>query len=201
MGSGELRSKTPMLSSPRKPPSNRLLPVRSLRLTHHVKLMQQLLEDALEPVEVALAATALLQPIREDRRPRVDRRVHVAEVPLVGGDLAARVEVLVAQHQLELVLAEVLVDHRQREHVEREVPGREPRVLPLVGHRDDVGVVACGATARCATRPRLCDENGADAALLEPAVDVVVVVLLRPQHPGQRLADDVRRRPHRARSG
>ena len=36
--SGFERSKTPMLSSPRKPPENRLRPAASLRLTHQVKL-------------------------------------------------------------------------------------------------------------------------------------------------------------------
>ncbi len=38
VGSGALRSKTPMLSSPRKPPSKTLLPERSFRFTHQVKL-------------------------------------------------------------------------------------------------------------------------------------------------------------------
>jgi len=37
-GSGLLRSKTPMLSSPRKPPSKTLRPSVSFRLTHQVKL-------------------------------------------------------------------------------------------------------------------------------------------------------------------
>ena len=42
VGSGALRSKTPMLSSPRKPPSKTLLPERSLRFTHQVKLSTSL---------------------------------------------------------------------------------------------------------------------------------------------------------------
>ena len=37
-GSVMLRSKTPMLSSPRKPPSKMLFSSASLRLTHQVKL-------------------------------------------------------------------------------------------------------------------------------------------------------------------
>ena len=68
----------------------------------------------------------------------MNRRVHVAEVPLVGWNLAARMEIVLAQHQLQLVLGEVGVDDRQRQRVEGEVPGRVPWVLPLVGHRDDV---------------------------------------------------------------
>ena len=42
VGSAELRSKTPMLSRPRKPPSNTFLPSRSLRFTHQVKLTSSL---------------------------------------------------------------------------------------------------------------------------------------------------------------
>ena len=47
MGSGALRSKTPMLSSPRKPPSNRFLPKRSLRFTHQLKFSISFANDRL----------------------------------------------------------------------------------------------------------------------------------------------------------
>ncbi len=43
-GQGALRSNTPMLSSPRKPPSNTFLPNRSLRFTHQVKFSRSLLK-------------------------------------------------------------------------------------------------------------------------------------------------------------
>ena len=73
--------------------------------------------------------------------------------------------------------------------VERQVPGRVPGVLPLVGHRDDVAVqhveplgVPDAAAAAAEQRMRL--------VLLQPAVEVEVVVLLRPEHPGERLAVD-----------
>ena len=39
-GSPWERSKTPMLSSPRKPPEKRLFPSSSLRFTHQVKLIR-----------------------------------------------------------------------------------------------------------------------------------------------------------------
>jgi hypothetical protein len=94
---------------------------------------------------------------------------------------------MVPQHQIQLLLAEVLVDERQGETVKGEVPRRVPRVLPLVGHGDHVGVVhvvpavvAGGGTSSCL--------EGLGSVLLEPPVDVVVVELLGPQHPGQRLA-------------
>src|SRR5258708_38892856 len=41
-GSFSLRSTTVMLSKPRKPPSNTLLPSRSTLFTHHVKLISNL---------------------------------------------------------------------------------------------------------------------------------------------------------------
>ncbi len=42
VGKGELRSKTPMLSSPRNPPWKTFLPSASLRLIHHVKFRSSL---------------------------------------------------------------------------------------------------------------------------------------------------------------
>src|SRR5215475_10118332 len=45
---------------------------------------QQLLEDAFEPFNVTAPAAALLQPISEDRGPRVHGRVNVAKIPFVS---------------------------------------------------------------------------------------------------------------------
>ena len=47
VGSGALRSKMPMLSRPRKPPSKTFLPNRSLRFTHQVKFSRSLLNALL----------------------------------------------------------------------------------------------------------------------------------------------------------
>ena len=105
------------------------------------EVQQQLLEAALEPVPVALARLRLFQAVGEDGGPGMHRRVDVAEVPLVGRDLAVGVHVPLAQHQLQLLLAEVRVDERQGEDVEGEVPGGVPGILPLVRHRDHVAVV------------------------------------------------------------
>ena len=44
VGSAALRSNTPMLSRPRKPPSNTLCPVGSLRFTHQVKFSSSFLK-------------------------------------------------------------------------------------------------------------------------------------------------------------
>src|SRR5213075_1283066 len=113
VGSGELRSKTPMLSRPRNPPSKTLLPVRSLRFTHHVKFSNSLWNErssqSMSPVPFRCFSSRYVK----------------------------------------------IVDHREREHVEREVPRGVPRVLPFVGHRDDVGVqhVMPMVVARRPTRP------------------------------------------------
>src|SRR5439155_19594281 len=59
VGSGEERSNTPMLSSPKKPPSNTLAPARSSRLTHQVKLISSLenayLRNSMSPLPPRLA--------------------------------------------------------------------------------------------------------------------------------------------------
>ena len=68
----------------------------------------------------------------------MDRRIDVAERPLVRGQLPVRVHVPLAREEQELPLGELRVDQRERDAVEGEVPGREPWVLPLVGHREDV---------------------------------------------------------------
>src|SRR4029078_6158542 len=103
-------------------------------------VQQQLVKGALEPVEVRLTAR-LLESMGENGRPRVDRRINVAKVPLISGNLPARGDITLPEHKIELFLPEVRVDQRQREHVKREIPGCVPRILPLVWHRDDVAVV------------------------------------------------------------
>ena len=101
-GSGALRSKTPMLSRPRKPPWKMLLPSASLRLTHQVKLSSSLWKTrsrkARSPAPRALPVDLVDAP----GGPGVHRRVHVAEVPLVGRELAVRVHVPLAQQQQQL---------------------------------------------------------------------------------------------------
>ena len=69
----------------------------------------------------------------------MDRWVDIAEVPLVGRDLAVGVHVLFADREIELLLGEVGID-QQSDSVEGQVPRRVPRVFPLVRHGDDVTV-------------------------------------------------------------
>jgi hypothetical protein len=117
----------------------------------------------------------------------VHRRIDVRERPLVGGQLAVRVHVPLAQDEPELFLRDVGIDDGERDAVEGEVPGGVPGILPFVRHQQHVCVVNVGPlmiTAKSAPgrRRRLA------GVALEPILDHVVVILLRPQQARQRLA-------------
>ena len=155
------------------------------------EVQHELVEGRLEEVEIGLAAQGLLGAVQEQGRPGVHRRVHVAEVPLVGGDLAAGVQVQPAEHQLQLLLGEVGVHDRDRQRVEGEVPGGVPGVLPLVGHGDDVVVDHVEPLAVPEVAAAVVEGMG--VVLLQPRIAVPVVVLLGPEHAGEGLAHHVGR--------
>ena len=155
------------------------------------EVQRQLVERRPEEVHVHLAAQRLLRAMEEQRREGVDRRVHVAEVPFVGGDLAVRVQVVPAEHQVHLLLGEIGIDDRDRQRVEGQVPGRVPRVLPLVGHRDDVLVEHVVPVRVAGTSvPRM---QRVGVVLVEPVVAVEEEELLAPQHAGEGLTHHVGR--------
>ena len=95
---------------------------------------QQLVEDPAEEVQVAAAVDGE----HLERGPRLHRRVHVAEIPLVGGQRPVGVLEPLPAQQDQLVFGERRVDVGQGHAVEGQVPGGEPGVLPLVRHRHDV---------------------------------------------------------------
>ena len=110
---------------------------------------QELVKDALQEIVVAAPALHALGAERLQRGKGVDRRVHVAEIPLVGRDLAVRIEIAFVEHQLDLILGEIDVDQGERAAVEGEVPGGEPGIFPGVGHRDHVGRLHVLPRLRC----------------------------------------------------
>ena len=152
------------------------------------EVRQQPVEHPRQELAVALTPDLRLALVHVQRRPRRHRRVHIAEVPLIRRHLAVRMQIPGAEQQLDLRLREVDVDQRQRRAMKREIPRREPRILPLVRHRDHI--------ARDHVKPRHVAHRArggiraprVDAVLAQPPMHVVLVVLLAPQQPRQRLA-------------
>ena len=175
-GSGALRSKTPMLSRPRKPPWNTLRPCGVLAVdppgeVEHAACGTPARGTRGRPGRRRLLAVDLEHP---PRGPGVDRRVDVAEGPLVGRELPVGVHVPLARQQHELLLGELGIDQRQRDAVERQVPGRVPGILPLVRHRDDVGVVEVRPLAIAAATCVRCRRRRLAGVAVEPLRDVEV---------------------------
>ena len=144
--------------------------------------MMQLLKAAGEKEAVAFSARAG-HLVDAPAGPGVHRRIDVAEVELIGGQLAVRVHVPFAQEQHQLLLGEIGIDPRQRQHVEGQVPGGIPGIFPFVGHRDDVPVVEVrpvGIAAGGALRGR----RWLLRVALEPIPHDIMVKLFAPQQPG-----------------
>ena len=96
------------------------------------------METALEPIPVTTPAAVIAEAIHVVNPPHcpgVNGGIEIAELPLVGGQLAVGVLKLLEEEKPELVLGERGVDQREGHALECQVPGRKPRILPLVGHR------------------------------------------------------------------
>ena len=147
----------------------------------HQSLKRPFQKPQVRPAQLPLV---LVQP---ERGPGVHWRIDVAEVPLVGGNLPARVEVQAPQHQQQLLLGEIEIHQRQGDRMESQVPCRIPRVLPLVRHGDHIGIehVEPFGVAHVVARGL---EQRMTLVLAQPLLQVEVVELLAPQHSRQRLA-------------
>ncbi len=117
-------------------------------------------------------------------------RIHVREREFVGGNLAVRVHVPLAQQHLELAFREGRVDAGQFDRVERKVPGREPRIFPRIGHRKHVAVEDMRPLPIPAMQPATRWWRWLGRVALQPAIDLVIVELLGPKESGLRLAHD-----------
>jgi hypothetical protein len=93
-------------------PFENIAPGAVLAIDPPGEIEQQFLKAALEPFLVPFARLGHFQRISKGRGPGVYRRIDVAEVPLIGGDLAVGMHVALAQHQLELLFAEIGIDER-----------------------------------------------------------------------------------------
>ena len=174
------------MSRPRNPPSKMFRPCWSLRFTHQVKFSSSLWKTRSRK---AVSPTPPFQLpvvfVDAQRRPCLHRRIDVAERPLIGRQLAIRMHHPDLAEQQQLALGEFGIDQRQADAVEAEVPGGEPGIFPLVGHRDDVGRVemppgAVAAGLACIRRRRLA------GVAVQPFRHVEIVELLAPQHARRR---------------
>src|SRR5208283_6145479 len=84
---------------------------------------QELVKDPLQEIVVAAPALQAFGPEGFQRRKRVDWRIRIAEIPFIGRYLAVRVEITLAQHQVDLVFREVHIDKGQRAAMKGEIPG------------------------------------------------------------------------------
>src|SRR5439155_3633417 len=127
--------------------------------------------------------------IDAQRRPRVNRRVHVTEPELVSGQPAARMHIPLAAEELELTFREPRVDPCHGDAVEREVPCRKPGVLPGVRNRRYIARVEMRPLPVGTALPR-----GRWWRLgrvsRQPVFDDVVVELPRPDETGIGLPHD-----------
>src|SRR5215467_2493839 len=74
--------------------------------------------------------------------------------------------------------------------MKRQIPRGVPRILPFVGHGDDVGVEQM-APYVIAPMPASFRGRRLSGIAIEPVANDVVIKLLGPEHPRERLAHDV----------
>src|SRR5260370_14198071 len=81
--------------------------VRVLAVYPPGKIQQQLVKNFFEESAVGDAAHACLDFVDTPAGPRMNRRIHVAKSPLVGGEFPRGMHVTFAQNENELVLAQI----------------------------------------------------------------------------------------------
>ena len=98
------------------------------------EIQHQLVEDTLEKLAITGTLPLLLDLVYPPRGPRVNGRIHITKCPLIGGNLAVRMHVPLAQQEDELLLRKVAIDESKRNAMEGEIPRGVPRVFPFIRH-------------------------------------------------------------------
>src|SRR5690349_13825388 len=104
---------------------------------------QKFLENAREKEPVA-TSTRPGHLVHAPAGPSMYWWIYVRKRELISRNLTVGVHVPLAQQQNQLLFGKVGIELRERNHVERQVPGGVPRVLPTVRHGDHVAVVEMG---------------------------------------------------------
>src|SRR5437867_8166446 len=155
------------------------------------EIEQQLLECAFKKSAITLPArTSHL--VNAPGGPGVDGRIHITKSKFVSRHLAVRMHVPFAQEKIELLLREVWIDFRKWNHVECEVPCREPGIFPFVRHRDDVAVEKMSPFA-VAAEVSLLGWRRLRGISSEPIANRVMIKLFAPEQPGIALASNLSR--------
>src|ERR1044071_2024772 len=145
------------------------------------------MENSFEKCAIALAAPFSLDLVDAPGCPREHRRIHIAEIPLVSGDVAVWMLIPLAHDQIELALGKCRIDQRQWNAMKGKVPRRIPGKFPLIRHRHDTLVVKMTPLGVAPVVTFLWRRRKSRIAF-EPLLHDVVIELLAPKHSGQRLA-------------
>ena len=152
------------------------------------EIHQQFLEHARKEQAIALAAWSG-HLVNAPACPGMHRRIDIGERKLVRRNLAVGVHVPFPEQQHELVFGELRIQLRKGDHVERQVPGRIPRVLPFVGHGDHVAVIEVSPVVVAAVLPAG-GRRRLRRVAFQPVRHRVMIKLLGPQQPCICLAHD-----------
>ncbi len=147
------------------------------------------MKNFFEERAVREAPNAPLNFVNAPGRPGMDGRIYVAESPFIGRQLPVGMHVPLAKQENELLLCEIGIHQSNGDAVEGEIPGGIPGILPFVGHGNDVVVVEMGPIL-VAAFPTFRGRLGPSGIALEPVMNVVMIELLGPEHPGKGLAHD-----------
>src|SRR5262249_28752881 len=150
----------------------------------------ELVEDALEEFSIAVVAmSGTVDLVDTPRGPGVNGGIDVTEGPFVSGELAVGVHEPLAAEKNELFFGVFRVDQGQTNAVEGKIPGCEPIEFPFIGNGHDFAALemaplAIAAFAALGWRRRL------QFVTLDPAGDIVMIELLRPDEAREGLALD-----------
>ena len=111
-----------------------VFPIGVLAIDPPGKIQEQFMEDPLQEHTIPNTLSLLFNLVDAPGSPSMDRWIHIAESPFVGGNLSVRMHVPLTQHEHELFLGKGRIDERERNTVKRKIPGGVPGVLPLVRH-------------------------------------------------------------------
>src|SRR5580704_2546137 len=98
------------------------------------KVEEHLLKDTFQKCEISDTGMLALNLEHSPRRKRQNGWIDAIEIPFIGGDLPIGVHVPLTQHLENLFFGQVRVDICQGNTMKAEIPGCEPRKLPLVRH-------------------------------------------------------------------